>query len=144
MDAFVLMIGIIMQHKQLTLIVQPTRLGICRLDPTNPIPDWAYISPFLSITRTSDELSVVCDETLIPEDQRCHKGWRSLKVKGPLNLSDTGILLSLAAPMARADISIFTVSTHDTDYLLVKEGDLLKTIDALSLQGHRILYEDSS
>ena len=144
MDAFVLIFGIIMERKRLTLIVQPTRLGICRLDPAGPIPDWVYTSPFFSVTRTSDELSVVCDETLIPEDRLCHKGWRSLKVKGPLNLSDTGILSSLAAPMARAHISLFSVSTHDTDYLLVKESDLLKTIDVFSLQGHRVLYEDSS
>lgn len=144
MDACALILSIIMERKQLTLIVQPTRLGICRLDPAKPIPDWVYTSAFFSITRTPDELSVVCDETLIPEDQHCHKGWKSIKIRGPLNLSDTGILRSLTAPMAEADIAVFSVSTHDTDYLLVKESDLLQAIAVFSLQGHTIFNEDGS
>jgi hypothetical protein len=143
MDAGVLILETIMARKHLTLIVQPARLGICRLDPANPIPGWVFTSSFFSVTRTLDELSVVCDETLIPEGQRCHKGWRSIKVKGPLDLSETGILSSLAAPLAGKDISVFSVSTHDTDYLLVKESDLLNTIDVFSLQGHRVFYADS-
>ncbi len=133
-----------MERIQLTLIVQPTRLGICRLDPAQPIPDWAYPSLFFSATRTPEELSVVCDETLIPSDQHCHKGWKAIKVKSPLSLSDTGILWSLTAPMAEAGIAVFSVSTHDTDYLLLKESDLAQAIAVFSLQGHTIITEDNS
>jgi hypothetical protein len=127
-----------MQDKKLTLIVMPGRLGICRLDPAGPVPEWAYTSPFFSVTRTPDELSVVCTEALIPEDEFCDKGWKSLKVQGPLDFSETGILASLALPLARSDISIFVLSTYDTDYLLVKESDLLKTIETLVAEGYNV------
>ena len=133
-----------MPGKKLTLIVLPEGLGICRLDPDGPVPEWAYTSSFFSVTRTSDELSLVCAEALIPEDKFCDKGWRCLKVQGPLDLSETGILSSLTLPLARSGISIFSLSTYDTDYLLVREGDLLKAVETLVSDGHRVVYEDSS
>lgn len=127
-----------MQDKKLTLIVMPERLGICRLDPAGPVPEWAYTSPFFSVTRTPDELSVVCTEALIPEDEFCDKGWKCFKVQGPLDFSETGILASLSLPLARSCISIFVLSTYDTDYLLVKESDLSKAIETLVSEGYNV------
>lgn len=130
-----------MKIKRLNLTVLPDRYGICRFDPDISVPDWAYKSSFFSVTRTPDELSVVCAEALIPGDKSSDKGWRCLKVQGPLDLAETGILSSLALPLARAGVSIFALSTYDTDYLLVKESSLINTIEALDSEGYRVTYE---
>jgi len=79
----------------LTLSVLPERLDICRLSPSDDLPAWITESSFLSITRTSEELSIVCVEQVIPEGTTSEKGWRCLKVHGPLGFSLTGILSSL-------------------------------------------------
>jgi hypothetical protein len=123
----------------LTLSLLPEKLAICRLDPDAGVPDWAYGSRFLSITRADDELSIVCPEAGVPEEVRSNRGWRCLKVEGPLDLTLTGVLASLANPLAEAQINIFAISTYDTDYLLVKEENLARSIDALTRWGHRVL-----
>jgi hypothetical protein len=128
-----------MQTKPLTLTVLPDRFGICRLNAAAPVPEWAYQSAFFSVTRTPHELSVVCAEACIPEDYARDKGWMCFEVQGPLNLSETGVLSSLAFPLARAGVSIFVLSTYDTDYLLVKEENLAKAIQALAAEGHLVL-----
>ena len=124
-----------MEIKRFALDVLPERFGICRFDAHTPIPNWALTSPFYSITRTQEEVSVVCREGAIPRDILCEKGFRCLKVQGPIDFSETGTLCSLTNPLAGADISIFALSTFDTDYLLVREKDLSKAIEALSLDG---------
>jgi hypothetical protein len=88
--------------------------------------------PFLSITRTADELSIVCEESLAPAGAKVQPGWRAFKVEGPLDFSLTGIMATLAAPLATAKISLFAVATFDTDYLLVSERDLEAAIAALA------------
>lgn len=113
-------------------------LAICRLEPKNPIPSWAMHSEFFSIAKTSEELSIVCSQENVPEGVRIEKGWRCLKVKGPLDFGLTGILASLANPLSAANISIFAISTFDTDYLLVKEETLEKTLQVLIQAGHRL------
>ena len=132
-----------MKIKKLNLTVLPDRYGICRLEPDISVPDWVYKSSFFSVTRTPDELSVVCAEKLIPSDKSSNKGWRCLQVQGPLDLTETGILSSLALPLARTSVSIFAMSTYDTDYLLVKEVSLIKAIKSLDSEGYRVAYEYS-
>lgn len=127
-----------MQAKKLPLDVLPERFGICRFSPNASVPNWALTSPFYSVTRTPEEVSVVCHEEFIPQETSCEKGWRCLKVQGPIDFSETGILSSLAQPLARADISIFSLSTYDTDYLFIREGDLQKAIDILVRNGFSI------
>ena len=124
-----------MQTKRLALYILPESFGICRFDPNASIPGWALTSRFFSITRTQEEVSVVCHEKLIPQETSCEKGWRCLKVQGPLDFSETGTLSSLAQPLARENVSIFVLSTFDTDYLFVREKDLSKTIETLSQEG---------
>lgn len=114
----------------------PQRLAICKLDPGAAIPPWATKGAFFSVTRTSDELSIVCEQAALPSGQSAQTDWRALKVQGPLDFALTGILASLAAPLASAKISLFALSTFDTDYLLVKDAELARAIEALAKAGH--------
>ena len=122
----------------MTLSLLPDTLAICRLTPDAPIPDWALAGGFFSITRTADELSIVCPQANVPSEIQCDRDWRCLRVEGPLDLSLIGILASLTAPLARAGIGIFAVSTYDTDYLLVKEKRLEEAVLVLSQEGHHV------
>jgi hypothetical protein len=111
---------------------------ICRLVPEAIIPDWAKSGGFVSITRTDDELSIVCAEADVPGDVKSDRGWRCFKVEGPLDLSLTGVLASLVSPLAEARINIFAISTYDTDYVLVKDHMVSKAAEVLTLSGHRV------
>ena len=114
------------------------RLAVCRLDAGVGIPAWATGESFFSVTRTEDELSVVCQEEEVPDGVTHEKGWQALKLEGPFELSMVGILSSVAAPLASAGASAFAVSTFDTDYVLVREWQLDLAIDALRECGNRV------
>jgi uncharacterized protein len=122
----------------LDLTVLEEDLSICRLDAGAEVPAWATRTTFFSVTRTQDELSVVCPEEFVPEDAYRERGWRALKLEGPLDLSMIGILASVAAPLAEVGASIFTVSTFDTDYVLVRGTQLDLAVDTLRENGHRV------
>lgn len=113
-------------------------LSICRLDANGEIPAWAIKSGFYSITRTTDELSIVCLAKHVPAGITFEAGWRGLKVEGPLDFNMVGILASLIEPLAQAAISIFALGTFDTDYLLIKEQQFAAAIRVLSAKGHAI------
>ncbi|MBI4790779.1 MAG: ACT domain-containing protein [Chloroflexi bacterium] len=123
------------------LTVVPGTFAICRLDPSATIPAWALGGDFVSIVRTSDELSIVCRQENVLPEIRCDGNWRCLKVQGPLDFALTGVLASIAMPLARAGISIFSVSTFDTDYMLVKASDLSQAVEVLRQAGHGIQDE---
>jgi hypothetical protein len=114
----------------LTLTVLAETLAICRLAP-GAVPLWIAAADFVSITQTIDELSIVCREANVPSDVKADRGWRALKVAGPLDLALTGVLASLVNPLAEAQINIFAISTFDTDYLLVKGYNLAGACDVL-------------
>lgn len=99
-------------------------MSVARLAPDAPLPDWLPDQPWYSVTRTVDELSIVCESRLVPAGVSSNDGWRLLRVEGPLDFSLTGILHRITAPLAAAGISLFAMSTFDTDYVLVKERDL--------------------
>jgi hypothetical protein len=120
------------------LTVLPGRVSICRLAANDAVPDWAA-GPFVSTTRTERELSIVCAEAFVPEGIVSSPGWRVLQVIGPLEFSLIGILSSLAAPLAEAAVSIFAVSTYDTDQLLVRDHDLERALTALTRAGHEFI-----
>ena len=118
----------------LTLSVMSIQLAVASLDAFSNIPLWATKGvDFFSITKTSDELSVVCPEDKVPPEVKVEKGWRCLKVEGPLDFGLTGILSSLAGPLAEAKISIFAISTFDTDYIMIKKENLQKAITILGV-----------
>jgi hypothetical protein len=115
------------------LRVLPGRSAICRLAADAAVP-----ASFFSVTRTPDELSIVCLEAEASKGAKAENGWRTLQVIGPLEFSLTGILAAIAAPLAAAGVSIFAISTFDTDYVLVKEENLAKAVDTLRAAGHRV------
>jgi uncharacterized protein len=123
------------------LAILPEPLAISRLSASSPAPAWAGTGPLQSMTRTEDELSVVCREDSVPSEIAAERGWRAIKVVGPLDFSETGVLASLAAPLAEAEVSIFALSTHDTDYVLVKADALDRAVTALTAAGHRFPRE---
>lgn len=122
---------------QLALTLLPDAFAICRLDVNAAIPAWATAGPFFSITRTAEELSLVCLQSLVPDGIRCERDWRCFKLAGPIPFTTVGVLACLVQPVAEAGISVFAVSTFDTDYLLVKENDLERAMAVLRTAGHK-------
>jgi len=120
------------------LTVLPGPLAMVRLAADAALPDWATRDGFFSVTRTGEELSIVCDADRVPSGVSAEKGWRVLKVKGPFALSEVGVLAVLAATLAEAKVSLFAISTFDTDYLLVSEKQLSAAVAALRSAGHRV------
>ncbi len=119
------------------ITILPEKFAICRLSPTDDIPQWARQSKtLLSITYTRDELSLVCSQSSVPSGVQYEGSWKAIKVHGPLDFSLTGILVALAAPLADASISIFALSTFDTDYLLLPEKHLARAKLVLVQNNH--------
>jgi hypothetical protein len=115
------------------------RFAICRLDAHEKPPSWARRgAEFTSITRTADELSVICAEDLAPKRVKRESGWRMFKIEGPLDFALTGILAAVAKPLADTGVSIFVMSTYDTDYLMVREENVEKAARALQAAGHAV------
>lgn len=127
-----------MTMSQMTLTKLSHKLVVARLSADAPIPDWALESDFFSITRTADELSIVCRQSDVPTDVQCQGDWFGLKVAGPLDFALTGILAGLAAPLAAASIPIFAISTYDTDYLLIPEAEIERAVTVLRAAGHDV------
>lgn len=128
-----------MVEKILTMRLLKDIYGVCRLDKNELIPEWAQKSDFFSITKTNEELSIVCSQEDIPIDIQCEKNWRVLKIEGPLDFSLIGILSSISTVLANNKISIFAISTYDTDYILVKSSDLDNAIESLLKEGYEVL-----
>ena len=128
-----------MEQYDLILKVMDGLFCICRLGPWEMIPEWLTKGTFYSIAKTDEELSFVCSENAVPGAVRSQmiseRGWKCLKVEGPLDLSLTGILARLSSALAETQISIFVISTYDTDYILVKEEKLENAIIALISHG---------
>ena len=121
----------------LTLDLLEGSFVICRLSPTLSLPSWAFTGPFVSITKTNDELSIITiDDGRLPKDIQCERNWKCFKFKGPFAFDMTGVLTSILNPLAKADIGILAVSTFDTDYVLVKEKNLEIAVDVLKQNGH--------
>ena len=127
-----------MRKTNLTLSVLKGHYSVCRLDRTAELPSWLPHEGFTSITRTSEELSIVCQKEVVPDWIAAEHGFSALKIEGPLEFSLTGILSSVSAPLADAEIPIFAISTFDTDYILVKTHHCSKAVSVLENQGHTV------
>ena len=121
-----------------TLALLPDRLAVCRLPPADEVPSWAWTGPLASVTRTAEELSVVCAESAVPDDVQAERGWRAMRVAGPLDFDLTGVVSSLTAPLADAGVPVFVLSTFDTDWLLVRHANVDEAVHALVHAGHVI------
>ncbi|HEY3349688.1 MAG TPA: ACT domain-containing protein [Thermoanaerobaculia bacterium] len=125
----------------------PGTYAVCRMPASAALPAWAG-KAFVSITRTLDELSIVCEERRIPADAdgiefQLERGWVLLKLHGPFPLDAIGVLASVAKPLAEAAVSLFALSTFDTDYVLVKRIHAKQAIAALTLAGHKLVEPTS-
>ena len=122
----------------LALSVLAAPLAIVRLEHSAGVPAWAWSGEVCSVTRTAEELSVVCGDAAVAPDATAERGWRALKVHGPLDFSLTGVLAALSVPLAHAGVSIFALSTYDTDYVLVRDEDLARACQALAQAGNAV------
>lgn len=122
----------------LALELLPGLYAVCRLGPAAPWPAWAEGPGLVSLTRSEGELSVVCPQGRAPAEVAGRRGWRALRVAGALDLGLVGVMAGLLAPLAAAGVSVLTLATHDTDYLLVGERDLDRALAALAGAGHRV------
>lgn len=116
----------------------PGSYAICRLDSGHPIPAWADGDGFASISRTDDELSVVCRQDRVPAGVRMDGDWLCLKLVGPFAFDEAGVVLSVIRPLSENGIGIFVVSTFDGDHLLIKRADAEPATRLLTDVGHRV------
>ena len=123
--------------RTLSLELLADTFAVCRFAPHDPVPAWALLpATFTSISRSEHELSIVCPERVVPLAQVAERGYRVMRVRGPLPFHATGILASITQPLAEASIPILAIATHDTDYVLVRSRDLASAMEALREAGH--------
>lgn len=133
-----------MARYQLKFRRLPGVYAIVRLAPGSSVPDWATKGEFTSITRTADELSVVCPAGNLPADVHSPHRWICLKLEGPFPFSQTGVLLSFIEPLSNGGVPIFAISTYDTDYVLIQEEYAGDAVSALQQVGHELLAREES
>ena len=129
---------LLMVDTAVDLVLLDGTFAVCRLSDDEAVPDWAQLGPVSSVTRTARELSIVCEQDVVPPEVQSETGWRCLMVEGPLAFTEVGILASLTAPLAASGISVFVISTYDTDFLLVKEASLQRALSSLRNEDFRI------
>ncbi|MGK0618973.1 ACT domain-containing protein [Meiothermus cerbereus] len=112
--------------------------AVCQLEATAQVPAWAEGQGFLSISRASDELTIVCPQQRVPPQVKAERDWRCFRLVGPFEFALTGILAAVLNPLAQAGVGVFAVSTYNTDYVLIKSASLNQGIMALSQAGHRV------
>lgn len=123
----------------MNLTVLGNSYSIYRFSSESSLPEWVYSSDFYSITRTKEELSVVTSQNhFVSNDILCSREWKIIKIEGPLDFSLVGIIAGVSAILSSSEISIFSISTYDTDYILVKQKDLNSAIETLAKNGYTI------
>jgi hypothetical protein len=130
--------------KKLSLSPIPERFAVCQLDRQAKIPDWAFEGEFSFISRTPDELSIICPERSVPPEIQYMDGWQGLKIEGPFDFNEIGVLAAITAPLALAHISLLTFSTYDTDYIFLQETQFEGALVTLEAVGHKIGSIDKS
>ena len=123
----------------MNLALLDTVLAVCRLDPADGVPSWFSHSPPLAATVVrAGELTLVCPEDAVPDDVVAAPGWRALEVSGPMDLSMTGVTAALSAALAEAGVTLFAISSFDTDNLLVRDDQCGRAIESLRAAGHTV------
>lgn len=124
--------------KQLSLSLLPYQYAVCRLHPDRHIPYWALLGEFVTLTRTNEELSIICQEDNVPEDVEAERGWCCVKVHGAFNFSTPGINASLTPPLAQAEISVLAIAGYASEYLLVRAECIEQALQVLVDAGHSV------
>jgi uncharacterized protein len=130
------------RRRQLKFRQLPDLYAIVRLAPDAPVPGWAAKGDVTSITRTADELSIVCPADNLPPDVESPHRWICLKLEGPFPFTQTGVLLSFIEPLSRNEIPIFAISTYDTDYVLIPEEFAGRVLESLRDAGHLLFPKE--
>ena len=117
----------------------PGTFSICRLPVDAPIPECTTAASFASITRTAEELSIVCPTGHAPQNAKCEAPWTCFKLEGPFPFAQTGVLASFIDPLAAKGVPIFAISTFDTDYVLVKQEFAETALKTLQAAGHELI-----
>lgn len=112
--------------------------AIVRLAADAAVPEWATEGEFSSVTRTPEELSIVCPTENLPPDVPSPHSWQCFKLEGPFPFSQTGILLSFIEPLSSSGVPIFAISTYDTDYVLIQDEFVAMALNALQQAGHEL------
>lgn len=119
----------------LTFIVLPGMYAICRFDARDDIPDWVFQSRFYNISKSENELSIICEAHLVPEDTKADRDWKLMRLEGTLDLSLTGVTARFSAPLAKHDVNLCVLATYDTDYIMVKNKKLMQAQTVLRQAG---------
>jgi hypothetical protein len=127
------------KHRQLKFRWLGVSFAVCHLPPDAPLPQWALTGPLTSVTRTAEELSIVCLADNLPRDINSEHHWICFKLEGPFSFSEVGILASFIDPLAENGVPVFAISTYDTDYVLVSEEYAGVALGALQDAGHELL-----
>ena len=125
----------------LALVVEAPLFAICRMHPRSRIPRWVHDSSFYTVSRSRDELSIVVEQSQVPDGVKSERDWTAIRVLETLDFSLIGVLASLATPLTEAKVSIFCISTFDTDYLLVRHKNLERARRALEDAGHHFVED---
>ena len=120
------------------------QFAVCRLPANVSVPAWATAGNFISVTRTADELSIVCPLQNVPAEHKPEVPWTCFKLEGPFDFLQIGILASFIDPLAENGVPIFAISTYDTDYVLVREDFARSALGALQEAGHELTSEAES
>jgi hypothetical protein len=125
---------------KLRFILLPGRYAIVRLGPAEPVPDWPR-GDFVSVTRTPAELSIVCADSSVPDAVNADRNWRCLALDGTFPLDTTGIAAAFTSVLAGAGVSVFVISTGDTDYVLIRASAVPVAVEALGAAGFEVRGE---
>jgi nitrilase len=123
---------------RLTLVNVAGRFAVCKLQPDSEVPAWATAGDLFSVTRSVEELSVLCRQEMVPTGMHAEVDWRCLRVAGSMPFTLVGVLASLTNPVAAAGVGVLAVSTFDTDYLFFKDADFQTAAAALRIAGHSV------
>ena len=134
-----------MKRRTLALTVLEGEYAVIQIPASNSIPAWIQNASIWSVTKTLEEYSIVCPARAVvhPDHLKVEADWRCLKVHGPFDFDEVGIISGLTSILAEHEIGVFVISTYETDYLLVKNTNLKKALKALSEKGHRIIRDQS-
>ncbi|MFC1633924.1 ACT domain-containing protein [Planctomycetota bacterium] len=128
-----------MNFPKLRLRVLPKVYAICSFDPDAAFPGWTHRSSILSITKTPKEITLVCEENHVPGECKKSEHWKCIKVEGRFDLDAVGVLASIAGPLAQNKISLYVISTYDTDYVLIQTKNIDKAMSCLDKFGHTFI-----
>ncbi len=128
-----------MDFPKLRLRVLPEVYAICSFPPDAAFPDWPYNPNILSVTKTPQETTLVCEESHVPGDCKKSENFKCIKVEGRFDLDAVGVLASIAGPLAQNKISLYVISTFDTDYVLIHAENVDKAVSCLEKFGHTFI-----